>query len=108
MTQVFYVWFDAPIGYISITSGYTKEWRQWWCNPDNVSLSSLPPFPLHSVTLKPHVFAIVLLNASCCVVCLSAAVQVKLVQFMGKDNVPFHTVIFPSSLIGTHTSRTGS
>ncbi len=34
--QVFYVWFDAPIGYISITACYTKEWRQWWCNPDNV------------------------------------------------------------------------
>ena len=60
-SKVFYVWFDAPIGYISITNGYTPEWRQWWCNPDNV----------------------------------------KLVQFMGKDNVPFHTVIFPASLIGT-------
>ena len=59
--QVFYVWFDAPIGYISITANYTPEWRQWWNNPDNV----------------------------------------QLVQFMGKDNVPFHTVIFPSSLIGT-------
>jgi hypothetical protein len=35
--QVFYVWFDAPIGYISITANYTAEWRQWWQNPDNVS-----------------------------------------------------------------------
>jgi methionyl-tRNA synthetase len=26
---------------------------------------------------------------------------VELVQFMGKDNVPFHTVIFPSTLLGT-------
>lgn len=59
--KVFYVWFDAPIGYISITACYTKEWKQWWQNPDNV----------------------------------------ELVQFMGKDNVPFHTVIFPSTLIGT-------
>jgi methionyl-tRNA synthetase len=59
-SQVFYVWFDAPIGYISITACYTSEWRQWWKNPDNV----------------------------------------KLVQFMGKDNVPFHTIMFPSSLIG--------
>ncbi len=25
----------------------------------------------------------------------------KLVQFMGKDNVPFHTVMFPASLIGS-------
>ena len=27
--------------------------------------------------------------------------DVKLYQFMGKDNVQFHTVIFPSSLLGT-------
>ncbi len=60
--KVFYVWFDAPIGYISITAGYTPDgWRSWWQNPDHV----------------------------------------ELVQFMGKDNVPFHTVMFPSSLIGT-------
>lgn len=32
-TQVFYVWFDAPIGYISITANYTTEWRQWWVGP---------------------------------------------------------------------------
>ncbi len=31
--QVFYVWFDAPIGYISITAGYTPEWEAWWKNP---------------------------------------------------------------------------
>lgn len=30
----------------------------------------------------------------------------RLYQFMGKDNVPFHTVIFPSSLIGTHEDWT--
>ncbi|KAJ3272960.1 hypothetical protein HK104_004361 [Borealophlyctis nickersoniae] len=59
--KVFYVWFDAPIGYPSITANYTEEWEKWWKNPDNV----------------------------------------QLYQFMGKDNVPFHTVIFPSSLIGT-------
>jgi methionyl-tRNA synthetase len=29
--QVFYVWFDAPIGYISITAEYSRDvWRQWW------------------------------------------------------------------------------
>lgn len=50
--QVFYVWFDAPIGYISITACYTPEWEKWWKNPENV----------------------------------------ELYQFMGKDNVPFHTV----------------
>ncbi|MQM04138.1 hypothetical protein Taro_036929 [Colocasia esculenta] len=59
--KVFYVWFDAPIGYISITSCYTSEWEQWWKNPENV----------------------------------------ELYQFMGKDNVPFHTVMFPSTLLGT-------
>ncbi|KAJ3024144.1 UNVERIFIED_CONTAM: putative methionine--tRNA ligase, cytoplasmic protein rar1 [Siphonaria sp. JEL0065] len=59
--KVFYVWFDAPIGYLSITAAYSDEWEKWWKNPDDV----------------------------------------KLYQFMGKDNVPFHTVMFPSSLIGT-------
>lgn len=59
--KVFYVWFDAPIGYPSITANYTDEWRRWWQNPDDV----------------------------------------KLYQFMGKDNVRFHTVIFPSCLLGT-------
>ena len=24
------MWFDACIGYISITANYTPEWRQWW------------------------------------------------------------------------------
>ncbi|KAF9319924.1 putative methionine--tRNA ligase, cytoplasmic protein rar1 [Podila horticola] len=64
--KVFYVWFDAPIGYPSITATYTKEWEKWWKNPEDV----------------------------------------KLYQFMGKDNVPFHTVIFPSSLIGTEENWT--
>jgi methionyl-tRNA synthetase len=73
--KVFYVWFDAPIGYISITgtlgdelasAGATvKSWQtfvdEWWKNPENV----------------------------------------ELFQFIGKDNIPFHTVIFPSSLLGT-------
>lgn len=36
--KVFYVWFDAPIGYISITACYTSEWQQWWKNPENVEL----------------------------------------------------------------------
>lgn len=58
--KVFYVWFDAPIGYLSITANYTKDWEKWWKDPENV----------------------------------------RLVQFMAKDNVPFHTVVFPSSLLG--------
>jgi methionyl-tRNA synthetase len=67
--KVFYVWFDAPIGYISITGNLgaeiTGDWRKyvddWWKNPG----------------------------------------EVELFQFIGKDNIPFHTVIFPSSLLGT-------
>ncbi|ADN01301.1 methionine--tRNA ligase [Spirochaeta thermophila] len=59
--KVFYVWFDAPIGYISITATYTDRWEEWWKNPDGV----------------------------------------ELYQFIGKDNIPFHTVIFPSTLLGT-------
>ncbi|KAK1308495.1 putative methionine--tRNA ligase [Acorus calamus] len=64
--KVFYVWFDAPIGYISITSCYTSEWEKWWKDPQNV----------------------------------------ELYQFMGKDNVPFHTVMFPSTLLGTNENWT--
>ncbi|GAA5958918.1 hypothetical protein JCM21900_005411 [Sporobolomyces salmonicolor] len=59
--KVMYVWFDAPIGYPSITANYTDEWKQWWRNPENVTLY----------------------------------------QFMGKDNVPFHTVLFPGYLLGS-------
>ncbi|XP_010527469.1 PREDICTED: methionine--tRNA ligase, cytoplasmic-like isoform X2 [Tarenaya hassleriana] len=64
--KVFYVWFDAPIGYVSITSCYTSEWEKWWKNPENV----------------------------------------ELYQFMGKDNVPFHTVMFPSTQLGTEENWT--
>lgn len=59
--KVFYVWFDAPVGYISITASKYDNWQEWWQNPDNV----------------------------------------ELFQFIGKDNIPFHTVIFPSSLLGS-------
>ncbi|MXI87432.1 methionine--tRNA ligase [Sphaerochaeta halotolerans] len=54
--KVFYVWFDAPIGYVSISANATKDWKKWWFDPDNT----------------------------------------ELFQFIGKDNIPFHTVIFPS------------
>ncbi|SCW02090.1 LAFE_0E13960g1_1 [Lachancea fermentati] len=59
--KVLYVWFDATIGYVSITANYTDHWEEWWRKPKDV----------------------------------------QLYQFMGKDNVPFHTVIFPGSQIGT-------
>ncbi len=34
--KVFYVWFDAPIGYVSMTMRYTEQWEKWWKNPDQV------------------------------------------------------------------------
>lgn len=67
--KVFYVWFDAPIGYISMTSKYTKDWRQWWQPSD-------------------------------------PSVKVDLYQFMAKDNVPFHSVMFPSALLGINEGYT--
>ncbi|EGS20831.1 methionyl-tRNA synthetase-like protein [Thermochaetoides thermophila DSM 1495] len=43
--KVFYVWFDACVGYPSITKTFTdagnpegKNWEKWWKNPDEVSL----------------------------------------------------------------------
>ena len=63
--KVFYVWFDAPIGYISAT----KEWAEHIGDPDRWK-----EFWLDQNT--------------------------KLVQFLGKDNIPFHGAIFPSILMG--------
>ncbi len=63
--KVFYVWFDAPIGYLSISACAGDEqgfdWKSWWMSPEDV----------------------------------------ELFQFIGKDNIPFHTVIFPSTLLGS-------
>lgn len=63
--KVLYVWFDAPIGYISATKEWaqvydgTDQWKSYWCDP-----------------------------------------KTKLVNFIGKDNVPFHGVIFPAMTMG--------
>jgi methionyl-tRNA synthetase len=63
--KVFYVWFDAPIGYISATKewaelhGKRDAWKDYWLDP------------------------------AC-----------QLVQFMGKDNIPFHAVFFPAMIMG--------
>jgi methionyl-tRNA synthetase len=68
--KVFYVWFDAPIGYIAATQEWAdvdpdrRDWRRWWCGED-------------------------------------ASRGVRYVQFLGKDNVPFHAVSFPATLIGS-------
>lgn len=59
--KVLYVWFDAPIGYISSTKEWAeregKNWEDYWKKDDT-----------------------------------------KLVHFIGKDNIVFHCVIFPSML----------
>jgi methionyl-tRNA synthetase len=63
--KVIYVWFDAPIGYVSFTrewaaaAGEPDAWEAWWKSPDT-----------------------------------------RLVHFLGKDNIPFHCLIFPSMLWG--------
>jgi len=65
--KVFYVWFDAPIGYIGITKQWSDEkpderdWKDWWFEDKDVYY----------------------------------------VQFMGKDNVPYHAITFPATLLGT-------
>lgn len=55
--KVMYVWFDAPIGYISATKELTPKWADYWQQEDT-----------------------------------------KLVHFIGKDNIVFHCIIFPSML----------
>ncbi len=56
--KVLYVWFDAPIGYISNTKELLPQsWETWWKSRDT-----------------------------------------KLVHFIGKDNIVFHCIVFPSML----------
>ena len=56
--KVLYVWFDAPIGYISNTKElYPNAWKKWWQDSET-----------------------------------------RLVHFIGKDNIVFHCIIFPSML----------
>lgn len=42
--KVFYVWFDAPIGYLSITANYTDQWEKWFKAADNVKINLLLKF----------------------------------------------------------------
>ncbi len=66
--KVLYVWFDAPIGYISATQEWAERnhkpdaWKDYWLDP-----------------------------------------KTKLVQFIGKDNIPFHAVFFPAQIMGQNT-----
>ncbi|MCW3788425.1 methionine--tRNA ligase [Plebeiibacterium sediminum] len=55
--KVLYVWFDAPIGYISATKELTPEWEKYWKDKET-----------------------------------------KLLHFIGKDNIVFHCIVFPSML----------
>ncbi len=55
--KVLYVWFDAPIGYISATKELTPDWEKYWKSKDT-----------------------------------------SMVHFIGKDNIVFHCIIFPSML----------
>jgi len=55
--KVMYVWFDAPIGYISATRELTDDWEKYWKDTDT-----------------------------------------KMVHFIGKDNIVFHCIFFPSML----------
>ncbi|MFW6290492.1 MAG: methionine--tRNA ligase, partial [Mariniphaga sp.] len=55
--KVLYVWFDAPIGYISATKELTPEWETYWKDPET-----------------------------------------RMLHFIGKDNIVFHCIIFPSML----------
>ncbi|EDW72463.1 uncharacterized protein Dwil_GK20695 [Drosophila willistoni] len=66
--KVFYVWFDAPFGYVSMTKRYTKDYQQWW---------------------QP-----------------AKGTDVELFQFMAKDNVPFHSVVWPSVLLAINKGHT--
>ncbi|CCX66097.1 methionine--tRNA ligase [Prevotella sp. CAG:1058] len=67
--KVLYVWFDAPIGYISNTQELMPEdWEKWWKDPET-----------------------------------------RLVHFIGKDNIVFHCIVFPTMLkTPRHASFTSS
>jgi methionyl-tRNA synthetase len=69
--KVFYVWFDAPIEYIAAT----KEWAD---------ARGLPDAEWQRWWRRDM-----------------GAEDVKYVQFMGKDNVPFHTLSFPATIMGS-------
>ncbi|KAH9905277.1 tRNA synthetases class I (M)-domain-containing protein [Xylariomycetidae sp. FL2044] len=51
--KVIYPWFDACIGYISITACYTDQWEKWWRDPrdDNVVFHSIV-FPATQIGTK--------------------------------------------------------
>jgi methionyl-tRNA synthetase len=70
--KVFYVWFDAPIEYIAATA----EWA------DAHGLGEAAWRRWWRIDEGAH--------------------DVRYVQFMGKDNVPFHTLSFPATILGAN------
>ncbi len=80
-SKVFYVWFDAPIEYI----GATWEWADAKASAEGRGAARAEEWERWWRT--------------------PGADDVTYVQFMGKDNVPFHTVGFPCTLIGLNETR---
>ncbi|MCB1271555.1 MAG: methionine--tRNA ligase, partial [Microthrixaceae bacterium] len=72
--KVWYVWFDAPIGYL----GATREWA-------DAGLGGDDPRAAFDRWWRTG----------------AGAGDVTYTQFMGKDNVPFHTLSFPATLLGS-------
>ncbi|HUI01567.1 MAG TPA: methionine--tRNA ligase [Nitrososphaerales archaeon] len=62
--KIFYVWFDAPIGYLSFTKEWAEKrgtpnaWEDYWVDP-----------------------------------------KARIYNFLGKDNIPFHTIFWPGMLM---------
>lgn len=121
-SKVFYVWFDAPIGYISITAGYSDQWQKWWkwdradgaehkpaadCADTACEECEEPAAgPEAGAEGADDKDAKLYKDCEGCAECDDAAkpefvdkYNVELVQFLGKDNIPFHSVMFPSTLL---------
>jgi len=79
--KVFYVWYDAPIEYIAATA----EWAD--ARAAEAGIGPAPDATWERWWKGPE------------------AADVTYVQFMGKDNVPFHTVGFPCTLMGVNTRQ---
>lgn len=90
--KVWYVWFDAPIGYL----GATLEWAE-------AQIRGSAPAPGaedgSDLTEDQREQAVELLETWWRTD--KGADDVIYTQFMGKDNVPFHTLSFPATIIGS-------
>ncbi|MDP4230311.1 MAG: methionine--tRNA ligase [Bacteroidota bacterium] len=67
--KVLYVWFDAPVGYVTATKELLpNDWKKWWTDDENL----------------------------------------EWVCFLGKDNIVFHTIMFPAMEMGVNKSEVRS